>query len=88
MKKWQLELLVFLVIFFPFWLLTGIGGFIGGVIIALPSSLIGGYIWNNHYAKYKCEACDFTSATKDDMKSHIKKKHKNTKVKYSEYIKK
>ena len=77
MKKWHLELIIFLLVYFLVWFLTGLGGAIGGLIIGGPAAMISGWIWDKCYANYRCESCKFTSATKEEMQEHIKKKHKN-----------
>lgn len=78
MKKWQLEIIVVLVAWFSILLFTGYGvGFQGGVILGVPLAWISGKIWDKYYAKYECKICNFKGTTKEEIREHIKTKHKD-----------
>lgn len=82
MKRWQLEVIVVIVVELVIWLFTGwlAGGILGVFIIWLPAAWVGGKLWDKYWAKYECTLCTFKGQTKEETRVHIAKKH-GTKIK-------
>ena len=77
MKKWQLEIIVIFVAWFLILLFTGYSvGAAGGGVIGVPCGWISGKLWDKYYAKFECKLCSFKGATTEEVRKHIREKHK------------
>jgi uncharacterized membrane protein len=84
MKKWQLELVVFIILMFIVFLVTsGTGGYEAGAALTLPVVIITwiiGEISDKLHPKYVCKICGFKSASEEKMRDHILEVHSKEEI--------